>query len=153
MNLPTRLPAILLIEDNIDDYEATARSFRKANFLNPLHWCSNARDGIDFLRRSGKYANDKSVERPGLILLDLNMPGMDGRVALKTIKADPGLRSIPVIILTTSADDRDIEHCYASGASTYIQKPVGFGGLVEAAHRMKDYWFGVALLPTRADFS
>ncbi len=145
-NLPS-LPSILLIEDNYDDFEATSRSFKKVNFLNALVWCPTAQDGLDYLRRVGKYANEGPAERPGLVLLDLNMPGMDGRIALRTLKADPELRSIPVIILTTSADERDIEQCYSYGAATYIQKPVGFSGLVEAAQRVKEYWFGVALLP------
>jgi CheY-like chemotaxis protein len=85
--------------------------------------------------------------RPGLILLDLNMPGVDGRQVLERLKASPTLRPIPVIILTTSSDTRDIEQCYALGASTFIQKPVDFDGLAAAVRAMRDYWFGIALLP------
>lgn len=145
-----RLRAILLIEDNPDDYEATQRSFKKANFVNPLYWCSNGQDGLDFLKRRGKYADQPDVTRPALILLDLNMPGVDGRAILELVKQDNELRSIPVVVLTTSTDERDIERCYELGASTYIQKPVNFDGLVQAAARMRDYWFGMALLPKDA---
>ncbi len=141
-----KLIPILLIEDNPDDYEATKRSFEKVNVLNPIHWSSGAQDGLDFLKGQGRYQESRPP-RPGLILLDLNMPGIDGRAALEIIKADEELRSIPVIVLTTSADDRDVEKCYEIGASTYIQKPVEFKSLVDAAARMRDYWFGIALLP------
>lgn len=147
MGKPHNLRGILLIEDNPDDYEATQRSFKKANFINPLHWCANGQDGMDFLKRRGKYAGQQDLMRPALVLLDLNMPGMDGRTILEYIKQDKELRTIPVVILTTSTDSRDIERCYELGASTYIQKPVDFDGLVQAAARMRDYWFGVALLP------
>ncbi len=138
---------ILLIEDNPDDYEATERSFRAANFANPIQWCQSARDGIDYLKRQGIYAERSLDKSPCLILMDLNMPGMDGRTALKKIKQDESLCAVPVIVLTTSADEKDIELCYQLGASTYIQKPVEFNSLVAAVARMKDYWFEVALLP------
>lgn len=82
-----------------------------------------------------------------LILLDLNMPGIDGRYVLGIIKGDPTLRSIPVVVLTTSTDRKDIEKCYDIGANSYIQKPVSFDGLTEAVSTMKDYWFNVAILP------
>ncbi len=138
---------ILLIEDNPDDFEATERSFKAVNLANPIQWCQSAVDGIDFLKRQGKYAERGPEKNPCLILLDLNMPGMDGRAALKKIKQDGSLRAVPVIVLTTSADDKDIELCYQLGASTYIQKPVEFNDLAAAVARMKDYWFEVALLP------
>ena len=84
---------------------------------------------------------------PALILLDLNMPGIDGRKTLALLKQDQTLKKIPVVVLTTSADEKDIEQCYQMGASTYIQKPVDFASLLEAVGRIKDYWFGMALLP------
>lgn len=141
------LKIILLIEDNFDDYEATERSFRKAKLQNELAWCSSAERGIEFLREGKPSDNDVGSERPGMILLDLNMPGMGGRKFLELLKADESLKGIPTIVLTTSVDDRDIDTCYKLGASTYIQKPVGFRGLVEAATSIKDYWFGTAILP------
>jgi len=141
------LPPILLIEDNIDDYDATIRSFKAAHLNNPIHWCQTGRDALDYLKHRGSHAQDPAVLMPGLILLDLNMPGLDGKKVLTILKQDLALKKIPVIILTTSSDERDVTQCYELGASTYIQKPVEFDGLIKAVGRIKDYWFGVALLP------
>jgi two-component system response regulator len=140
------LPHILIVEDNEDDYEATERSFRRARFINPISWCRNGQDALDFLRREGAYAGRPEIVAD-LILLDLNMPGLDGRGVLQILKSDERFKSIPVVVLTTSSDSKDVEKCYELGASTYIQKPVDFQGLAEAVRTMKDYWFGIALLP------
>src|SRR6202012_1007559 len=91
--------------------------------------------------------NTERALRPGLVLLDLNMPGQDGRKTLEIIKRSPELKKIPVIILTTSDDERDVKACYELGANTYIQKPVDFDGLIAAIRRLKEYWFEIALLP------
>ena len=141
--------SILLVEDNQDDYEATCRAFTKANLGNPIVWCKSGRDAMDFLKQEGAHKNAGKCSRPGLILLDLNMPGMDGRKTLEAIKQDNTLKQIPVIILTTSADERDIQACYQTGANTYVQKPVSFDGLIEAIKRLKEYWFEIALLPKK----
>ena len=141
------LANILLIEDNLDDYEATLRSLKKSEILNPVRWCKGGQDALDYLNKSGRYANDDSIRLPNLILLDLNMPGIDGRQLLEHIKKNDTLKRIPVVILTTSSDSKDVERCYATGASTYIQKPVSFDGLTATFRTMKNYWFGVALLP------
>ncbi|NDF12112.1 MAG: response regulator [Proteobacteria bacterium] len=142
----SELSHILLVEDNKDDYEATLRSLKKNHFINPVHWCKSGSDALDYLHGRGAYKGTTS--RPDLILLDLNMPGIDGRQVLMEIKSHKELKSIPVVILTTSADAKDVEQCYAIGASTYIQKPVSFEGLTEAIHTMKDYWFNIAILPS-----
>lgn len=136
---------ILLVEDSEDDYEATTRAFQKANLHNPVTWCRSGQDALDFLKRQGAYTG--KAEKPGLILLDLNMPGIDGRKTLQLIKEDGRLKKIPVIILTTSADERDVDACYQMGANTYVQKPVSFDGLIEAIKRLREYWFEIALLP------
>ena len=143
---PIELPCILLVEDNVDDYDAAVRSFEAAHLDNPIQWCKSGQDALNYLKREGKYAGVPAT-RPALILLDLNMPGIDGRKMLSILKQDEALRRIPVLVLTTSADEKDIEQCYQIGASTYIQKPVNFAGLIEAVGRIKDYWFGMALLP------
>jgi len=140
------LPPILLVEDNQDDYEAAIRSFKEAHLDNPIQWCKSGKDAMNYLKREEKYTN-RLAGMPGIVLLDLNMPGIDGRKTLAFIKQDESLKKIPVVILTTSADEKDIEQCYAMGASTYIQKPVDFDGLIEAVRRIKNYWFGIALLP------
>jgi CheY-like chemotaxis protein len=147
MNSEPKLPTILLVEDNFDDYDATMRSFRAAHFNNPVQWCKTGQDALDYLRHEGVYANAPIEPRPVLILLDLNLPGIDGKKVLLIIKRDPLLATIPVIVLTTSRDDRDVTQCYELGASTYIQKPVNFDELLKAVSRIKDYWFGVAILP------
>jgi len=139
--------SILLVEDNQDDYEATCRAFKKANLCNPIVWCKSGRDALDFMKQAGAYKDANKGSRPGLVLLDLNMPGMDGRKTLDVIKQDDSLKLIPVVILTTSADERDIDACYQMGANTYVQKPVSFDGLIEAIKRLKAYWFEIALLP------
>jgi two-component system, response regulator len=130
---------ILLIDDNDDDVEATLRAFKRTNLKNSVVRATAGAEAIAMLR-------DRRVH-PGLILLDLNMPGLDGRRVLAILKGDNELRKIPVVVLTTSNDDRDIEECYQLGANTYIQKPVDLDGLFAAIQRLKDYWFEIALLP------
>jgi CheY-like chemotaxis protein len=150
MTLESKLPTILLVEDNIDDYDAAIRSFKAAHLDNPVHWSSTGRDALDYLKSEGPYAQCPNHELPGLVLLDLNMPGLDGRAVLEKAKQNPNLKKIPIIILTTSSDERDVEQCYELGASTYIQKPVSFDGLINAIRHLKDYWFGIAILPGRS---
>ncbi len=140
-------PSILLVEDSEDDYEATTRAFKKANLHHPVAWCQSGQEALDFLRQEGDYKKEVKAQHPDLVLLDLNMPGMDGRKTLQLIKEDNNLKKIPVIILTTSGDERDIETCYRMGANTYVQKPVNFDGLIEAIRGLKEYWFDTALLP------
>ena len=131
---------ILIVEDSPDDFEATKRAFTKANLRNSIHRAESGEEALSFLR-------DEANPRPGIILLDLNMPGLDGRKTLEIIKQTRALQSIPVVILTTSNDERDVEACYKLGANTYIQKPVDFDGLIAAIRRLKEYWFEIAILP------
>lgn len=133
---------ILIVDDSDDDFYAAKRALVKANLYNPIEHATSGDEAIKILQ-----ANTASKPRPGLILLDLNMPGIDGRQTLEIIKRDNALKSIPVVILTTSDDERDVDICYALGANTYIQKPVNFEGLIEAMNRLKGYWFEIALLP------
>jgi two-component system response regulator len=107
----SQLQSILLVEDSEDDFEATSRAFKKVNLRNPVVWCRSGQDALDCLNHQGAYKSARNGGQLGLILLDLNMPGMDGRQTLQAIKQDDSLRQIPVIILTTSADERDIKNC------------------------------------------
>lgn len=141
------LPTILLVEDSTDDYDAAMRSFKAAHLDNPVHWCKSGKEALDYLKHEGTYAQAPAGAKPALVLLDLNMPGIDGRKVLAIAKQDPALKKIPIVVLTTSSDERDVTQCYELGASTYIQKPVDFDGLIGAVNRIKDYWFGIALLP------
>ena len=138
---------ILLVEDTPEDAEATLRAFKKAGMANPIYHCQDGDDALDYLRHQGKYKDPAKAPRPGMILLDLNMPGTDGREVLSEIKADEKLCQIPVIVLTTSADERDIQVCYRDGANSYIQKPVDMKGFLESIQRLVDYWYQIVLLP------
>jgi two-component system response regulator len=133
---------ILIVDDSDDDFYAAKRALVKASLYNPIEHAVSGEEAIKMLQ-----TNTPSKPRPGLILLDLNMPGIDGRQTLEIIKRDDALKSIPVVILTTSDDERDVDICYALGANTYIQKPVNFEGLIEAMNRLKGYWFEIAILP------
>ena len=135
---------ILLVEDSPEDYETTRRAFRRSGLKNPIIRCADGDEALDFLLRRGKHAE---APRPGVILLDLNLPGTDGREVLNEIKAHPDLKQIPVIVLTTSSDDRDVSACYRAGANSYIQKPVDLEGFMQAIERLNDYWFEVVILP------
>lgn len=138
---------ILLVEDSPEDFETTERAFRKSGLNNPIFRCADGDEALDFLHRRGRYSDPKKAPRPGVILLDLNLPGTDGREVLNEIKTDPDLKQIPVIVLTTSKDERDIEVCYRCGANSYIHKPVDLDGFMKAIERLNDYWFEVVILP------
>lgn len=138
---------ILIVDDNQSDYEAAARSLRKARIGNPLAHCADGDDALNYLHRRGCHADPASSPRPGLILLDLNLPGTDGKDILADIKNDPGLRSIPVIILTTSTDERDVQECYRMGANSYMNKRIDLHELMDAIQRMSDFWLDIAILP------
>lgn len=138
---------ILLVEDSPEDYEATLRAFRKSGLRNPIHRCEDGEEALDYLFRRSRYADPESSPCPGVILLDLNLPGTDGRQVLAEIKGDENLKKIPVVVLTTSVDERDINACYSAGANSYIQKPVDIDGFVKAIERLNGYWFEVVILP------
>ncbi len=138
---------ILIVEDSDDDYIATVRAFKKANLINPVQRCTNGDQAIDYLLQRGEFSGPGKAPRPSIILLDLNLPGTDGKEVLRVIKADPDLQKIPVIVLTTSNSEQDIEHCYAAGANSYVQKPVDLVGFIQSIARLTDYWFNVSILP------
>ena len=138
---------ILLVEDSPEDFEATLRAFRKSGLKNTVLRCEDGDAALDYLHRRGEYADPARSPRPGVILLDLNLPGTDGRQVLNEIKGSEHLRDIPVVVLTTSADERDITACYRAGANSYIQKPVDIDGFMKAIERLNGYWFEVVILP------
>lgn len=137
---------IIVVEDSPDDFEATIRAFKKVNLKNKVIHFEMGDECLDYLFAKGAYEG-KNPELPGLIMLDLNLPGLDGRDVLKIIKSTPELKKIPVVVLTTSDDERDIEECYQHGANSYIQKPVNFPGFIEAISKLKEYWFEISILP------
>ena len=147
MSLHTPNQPILLVEDSPEDYEATARAFKKSGLKNPIVRCEDGDSALDYLFRRGQWEDPESSPRPGVILLDLNLPGTDGREVLQEIKKHDQLRHIPIIVLTTSNDVRDVEACYQAGANSYVQKPVDMDGFIRAIERLNGYWFEVVVLP------
>ncbi len=139
--------SILIVEDCEEDFETTKRAFRRAGLRNSLVHVWDGDEALDYLHERGEYAGPNKPARPAVILLDLNLPGTDGREVLEDIKSNDSLKSIPVIVLTTSSDKRDIDSCYAIGANTYVQKPVDAEGFFNAIQRLKEYWLEVAILP------
>jgi two-component system response regulator len=139
-----KLQSILIVDDNEDDYEAVARAFKKVGLSNPVSLCTSGQGAMDFLKPGGTNKADKPV----LIMLDLNMPGMDGFQVLQRIRQDAVMRQIPVVIWTTSSNEKDVDACYQLGANAYMQKPAIFDDLVESVRRLRQYWFETALLPS-----
>jgi len=141
-------PILLMIEDSNEDFEAFQRYVRRSPLTIPIYRCVDGDDALAFLDRTGRYADPQSAPRPGLILLDLNLPGTDGREVLRKIKQDETLKLIPVVIFTTSNNPKDIEACYRQGVNSYIVKPMDFSRLKHSIQILIDYWFGTTILPT-----
>ncbi|MBI4383270.1 MAG: response regulator [Nitrospinae bacterium] len=134
---------ILIAEDDEDDYLLTMEALKEAGVNNHVHW---VKDGEELMNYLG-HDNGDSIGKTGIILLDLNMPKKDGREALKEIKANPVLRRIPIIILTTSKAESDISHSYDLGVNSFIQKPVRFFEFVKVIKVLSQYWFDIVKLP------
>lgn len=138
---------ILMADDDADDRMLTRDALEESRVLNELRFVEDGEELMEYLTRKGKYADAADSPRPGLILLDLNMPKKDGREALKEIKSDPNLRRIPVVVMTTSKAEEDIFRSYDFGASSFITKPVTFDRLVELMRTMGEYWVEFVELP------
>lgn len=145
--IPSNAILILMADDDPADIRLTQKALEECRLKNDFRHVSDGQELVDYLKRRGRFAAPDSSPRPGLILLDLNMPGKDGRMALSEIKADPDLKRIPVVILTTSKADEDIARSYDLGANSFISKPVTFDGLVEAVRTLDTYWFQLVALP------
>jgi len=142
---------ILMADDDADDRQLTNEALEDARLINDIRFVENGEELLDYLHRQGKYAPPAEAPRPGLILLDLNMPRKDGRTVLKEIKSDPDLRTIPVVVLTTSKSDEDIYRSYDLGVNSYIVKPVTFEALVDILQTLEKYWFEIVELPPGRD--
>lgn len=140
---------ILLVDDDEEDLQMTQEALRESRLGNDLRTTRDGEELMDYLLRRGRYADPADSPMPGLILLDLNMPKKDGREALAEIKANPDLRQIPVIVLTTSKVEEDIFRSYDLGVNSFITKPVTFAGLAEAMKVLSQYWFEIVELPHR----
>lgn len=138
--------SLLMADDDHDDQILLQEALKENNISNSICFVENGEELIEFLNKTGKFEGEDCFT-PGLILLDLNMPKMDGRSALKLIKADPELRKIPIVVLTTSRADTDILECYDLGVNSFISKPVNFQDLVEVTKEISNYWLGTVSLP------
>jgi CheY-like chemotaxis protein len=147
MAMPAGLRSILLIEDGAEDFEALTRALTKAGIHNPVYGFSHGESALDFLRGRGRFFKPGSASRPGLVLLDLNLPGADGRHVLTEIKSDPRLKEIPVLVITGSRSPADVAFCYRAGANSFLPKPADLSGVVDLIRRLKEYWFDLAILP------
>ena len=154
MALPEALArpiTILLADDDEEDRMLTSDALNESRVVNDLKFVEDGEDLLDYLNRRGKYTDPESAPRPGLILLDLNMPKKDGREALREIKADPDLRRIPIVVLTTSKAEEDIYRTYDLGANSFIAKPVKFESLVALMKEIKRYWIEIVELPINGE--
>jgi CheY-like chemotaxis protein len=138
---------ILMADDDDDDYLLTQKALKQSKLLNKLIRVKDGEELIDYLRGENSFANNKDYMRPGVILLDLNMPRKDGREALKEIKSDPKLRDIPVVVFTTSKAEEDIYKSYKLGVNSFITKPVTFDSLINVMQTLGRYWFEIVELP------
>jgi CheY-like chemotaxis protein len=139
--------AILLVEDNPADVKITQRALRESGFPVDLRVVRDGQEAVDYLLRAGAHAADPEWRSPDLILLDLNLPRLNGLQVLQRIRATPDLRKVPVLVLTTSGRPQDIEETYTAGANTYIQKPADFARFVEVLRTIQQYWLDAAVLP------
>jgi len=138
---------ILMADDDEEDCKIAKKALQKARVLNELIFVEDGEELLDYLRHRGKYQAPAYAPRPGLILLDLNMPRKNGNEVLEEIKSDPLLKQIPVIVLTTSDSEKDLHRVYELGANSYIKKPVTFDGMVKVMTILNEYWFAIVKLP------
>ncbi|WP_206956494.1 response regulator [Trinickia acidisoli] len=141
-----KLVHILLVEDSPTDVMLTKEAMEQYKVLNPLDIVEDGVDAMDYLKGRGRYA-DNPPTRPGLIILDLNLPRMSGREVLSELKNDPELRNIPVVVLTTSKSEEDVVKSYCLHANCYITKPVDFAKFIDVVRSINEFWFGVVTLP------
>ena len=138
---------LLVIEDSDEDFIALERIMTRANIPNPIYRCEDGEEALDFLYHQGEYSNCSLAPRPALIVLDLNLPGTDGREVLTTLKQDVDLKMIPVVILSTSSNPKDINACYNHGVSGYMVKPMNTDLLDRLVKSFLEYWFHTVEIP------
>ncbi|MBE9093466.1 response regulator [Tychonema sp. LEGE 07203] len=149
MNYNQKKFTLLIANDDEDTRFLMQEAMREVRLAIKIEFVENGEEVLDYLYRRGEYAGSSNWHQPDLILLDLNMPRLDGRETLTSIRADPDLQQIPVAILTTSHRSGDILLCYRLGANSFISKPVTFEGLVEVMKILCEYWFEIVSLPRR----
>lgn len=140
---------ILLVEDNADDEALTLRAFRKNNIANPIHVVRDGAEALDFLFARNGYQDRRTSELPALILLDLNLPKISGVEVLHQIRSNEKTRRLPVVVLTSSKEERDLASCYDNGANSYVKKPVDFVSFIESVRQLGMYWLAFNQPPPR----
>ena len=151
MNPAPKPITILMADDDPGDRLLTQEAMKDARLINDLRFVENGEELLDYLHARGKFAPPASAPRPGLILLDLNMPRKDGRTVLKELKNSPALHNIPIAVLTTSEDDADVYRSYDLGVNSYIVKPVTFEAIVDTLQTLKQHCFQIVELPSADD--
>jgi CheY-like chemotaxis protein len=147
MNSQYNNKTILMVDDDPDDFFLVRDAFWQSGFQGKLHLVSDGQELMEYLCRCGKLRRLHKSPLPSLILLDLHMPGKDGREALLEIKNDPDFRRIPIVIFTSSREEEDVSYCYELGANSYVNKPASFDALVALIGKLGEYWIGTAKLP------
>jgi len=143
------MQTLLVVEDSPEDFYAVRRGLASAGFDSNLVRCDSGEDALDYLHRSGRYADDPDVAEPALILLDLNLPGLSGGEVLDRIKTDPSLCRIPVVVVSNSGEASDIDSSYCRGASSYLRKSLHEDRVMEDMRHLNKYWFNTVMLPKR----
>jgi CheY-like chemotaxis protein len=138
---------LLIVEDSDEDFEAFSRVIKQQGVVNPIFRCTDGDDALDYLYHDGEYSDAASFPCPAIIVLDLNLPGTDGREFLEQIKQDRDLKKIPVVIFTTSSNPKDVEICYCYSIASYILKPIDIKRLVATIQTFVNYWLDIVILP------
>jgi CheY-like chemotaxis protein len=146
-SIQTSQSSLLIIEDSDEDFAAFERIARRSTIKNPIYRCADGDEALDFLYQLGPYVE---APRPSMILLDLNLPGTDGRDVLRQIKQDETLKTIPVVVFTTSSNPKDVNICYQQGVNGYLIKPIDVNQLKRTVQLFFEYWFKASMLPGRA---
>ena len=133
--------SLLIIEDNNEDFQTVVRALKKCGFSSSIYHCESGDDVMEYLKKTENPPAGEEITVPELILLDLNLPGMDGKEILAKIRQNEIYKKVPVVILTTSKNERDVEECYAYGANSYIEKPVDMEKFLATVKQIKEYWF------------
>ncbi len=149
MIMSQSLVTVLIVDDDDDDRLMMRDAFRDSGLHNPLQFAVDGEEMLDYLQHRGRFADSATYARPGLILLDLNMPRKDGREALRELKLDPALRHIPVVVLSTSRSPEDVALCYQHGANSFLSKPDSYVALLDLVRKLATFWLLTAKLPAR----
>lgn len=151
MNNLTSLSPILLVEDDRGDQILAKRAFAEAKITNKIYTVETGEEALDFLLRRGEFQDPSAAPRPGIVILDLNLPKLTGHEVLRQIRSSPSISNIPVIMLTTSRVEQDMNESYALGANSYISKPIEVPEFLRAISEIGSYWLHLVMLPTAED--